>query len=290
MENLESDLLRVFVAVIECRGFSAAAERLHKTQSTVSQRLQKLEEMVGTPLMVRNSRSVALTAAGETFLIYAKQILKLHREAIDAATSKSRADVLRIGLPEDYAQHFLSPALTYLRQHYPEIRPDIVCETSTQLVARVHRGELDLALAVRHANTVQGEYLCDEPLVWVASPLLQLQADKPIPLAVYPEGCIFRAHGIAALTAAGRGWQVVYTSQSPGGIGIAIDAGEAVGITSLRLLPRHWRVLTEADGFPPLQAAELMFYYSPGVASPYVQPFASQLADALVMKQAPLCA
>ena len=53
--ELDGTLLKVFVAIIECQGFSAAAERLHKTQSTVSQSLQRLEDIVGTPLIRRTT-------------------------------------------------------------------------------------------------------------------------------------------------------------------------------------------------------------------------------------------
>ena len=83
--ELDGTLLKVFVAIIECQGFSAAAERLHKTQSTVSQSLQRLEDIVGTPLIRRTSRSVGLTPSGETFLIYARLIIKLQSEAVRAA-------------------------------------------------------------------------------------------------------------------------------------------------------------------------------------------------------------
>ncbi|MFZ4963709.1 LysR family transcriptional regulator [Pseudomonas gingeri] len=258
--HLDGTLLKVFVAIIECKGFSAAAERLHKTQSTVSQSLQRLEEVVGTPLVYRTSRSVSLTPSGETFLIYARRILKLHNEAINAAHLPGEGGCIHVGLPEDYAQYCLAGVLRDFREHFPKIRPDICCEMSVALVARLQRGELDLVLGVQHAHLQPGEFLCDEPLAWVTREGWVPGRDESVPLAVYAEGCAFRANAIDALAEAGRPWHVVYTSQSPRGIGVAIDGGGMVGVTARRLVPPGWRVLDERDGFPPIEPARLMLW------------------------------
>lgn len=260
--ELDGSLLKVFVAIIECHGFSAAAERLHKTQSTISQNLQRLEEIVGTPLVQRTSRSVSLTPGGETFLIYARQILKLHADAINAVQLPDEQVCIHVGMPEDYAQFCLAGVLRDFQTQFPQMRPDICCEMSTALVSRLQRGELDLVLGVQHANLQAGEYLCDEPLVWVAAEGWCAGAQASVPLAVYAEGCAFRANAVRALAEAGRAWHVVYTSQSPRGIGIAIEQGQSVGVTARRLVPAGWQVLDEAQGFPPIEPARLMFWRS----------------------------
>jgi len=260
--ELDGTLLKVFVAIIECHGFSAAAERLHKTQSTISQSLQRLEEIVGTPLVQRTSRSVSLTPGGETFLIYARQILKLHADAISAVQLPDEQVCIHVGMPEDYAQFCLAGVLRDFQGQFPQVRPDICCEMSTALVSRLQRGELDLVLGVQHANLQPGEYLCDEPLVWVAAEGWRAGEDESVALAVYAEGCAFRANAVRALAEAGRPWHVVYTSQSPRGIGIAIEQGQSVGVTARRLVPPGWQVLDEAQGFPPIEPARLMFWRS----------------------------
>lgn len=260
--ELDGSLLKVFVAIIECHGFSAAAERLHKTQSTVSQSLQRLEEIVGTPLVQRTSRSVSLTPGGETFLIYARQILKLHADAINAVQRPDEHVCIHVGMPEDYAQFCLASVLRDFQAQFPRVRPDICCEMSTALVSRLQRGELDLVLGVQHANMHPGEYLCDEPLVWVAAEGWYAAEDASVPLAVYAEGCAFRANALRALAEAGRAWHVVYTSQSPRGIGIAIEQGQSVGVTARRLVPAGWQVLDAAQGFPPIEPARLMVWRS----------------------------
>ena len=269
--ELDGGLLKVFVAIIECQGFSAAAERLHKTQSTVSQSLQRLEEIVGTPLIHPPSRSIGLTPSGETFLIYARQILKLHLEAVSAAQLPNEQVCIHLGMPEDYAQYCLGGMLKDFQAQFAQVRPDICCEMSTALVSRLHRGELDLVLGVEHAGLQPGEYLCDEPLVWVAAPSWSGVGRQSVPLAVYAEGCAFRANAVQALAQAGRSWQVVYTSQSPRGIAIAIEQGLSVGVMARRLVPEGWQILDEQQGFPAIAPARLMFWRSVGCQVPEVE-------------------
>lgn len=258
-ENLESDLLRVYVAVVECGGFSAAAERLHKTQSTISQRLQKLEAIVGTQLLIRTSRSLQLTAAGETFLDYARRILELHHEALQATNDSHRELSLEFGIPDDYAQNCLPPVLRAFQQRYPSVRPDVFCATSRELVAKVVRGELDAAVAVRHKDTGTGELVCEEELIWVASGNFELDISQPLPLALFPKGCVFRHSGLTALHTSELSYKVVYTSQSPRGLAIAIDDGLAIGISSRRLMKPEWQVIDDSR-LPPIQSVELMLY------------------------------
>jgi len=279
--HLDGTLLKVFVAIIECQGFSAAAERLHKTQSTVSQSLQRLEEVVGTPLIHRTSRSISLTPSGETFLIYARRILKLHNEAINAAHLPNDLACIHVGMPEDYAQYCLAGVLRDFREHFPKVRPDVCCEASVALVGRLQRGELDLVLGVQHANLQQGEFLCDEPLVWVTADNRAWADDPSVPLAVYAEGCAFRANAIDALAEAGRAWHVVYTSQSPRGIGVAIEGGETVGVTARRLVPEGWRILDERDGFPAIEPARLMLWRSSACQEPGLEAMVEMLGRQL---------
>jgi DNA-binding transcriptional LysR family regulator len=77
---LDFDLLRALVAVAECGGFRRAAERLHLTQSTVSQQIKRLEREAARPLFLRSTRAVALTDEGEMLLGDARRLLQLEDE------------------------------------------------------------------------------------------------------------------------------------------------------------------------------------------------------------------
>src|ERR1044071_5615436 len=110
---LDLDLLHSFVAVIECRSFTRAAERVHRTQSTVSQQIRKLEAALGTELLSRSTASgqVALTEAGEQLLPYAQRLLATAREAEDVMRKKAPDTIVRLGLPEDFKTGHLTDLL-----------------------------------------------------------------------------------------------------------------------------------------------------------------------------------
>ena len=66
---LDLELLRSFVSVVDAGGFTRAGERVHRTQSTVSQQIKRLEEDVGQPLLIRSGKDVTPTEAGEFGII-----------------------------------------------------------------------------------------------------------------------------------------------------------------------------------------------------------------------------
>lgn len=262
---MDTELLRAFIAVAECGGFSAAAKRLHRTQSAVSLQIKRLEERLDQTLLRRTSRSVALTDAGGTLLPYARRILELQAHAIGAVEQNTRPRHLRFGLSEEQALAFLPAFLGRFTADHPELHLEVVCDLSTAVIDRLEAGLLDLALTIRHRHTETGEVIAREPLVWVAAEGFEYDATSPLPVAVNPEGCAFRAQGFAALSHRGLDWRVVFTSQNPTGINLAIQTGMAVTIKTPRSVPRGCRILGEAEGLPHLPHVELELHRAPGM-------------------------
>jgi len=95
-------LLVSFVAVCETMSFTRAADRVSLSQSTVSQQVRRLEELLGKALFERTSHEVRLTEEGIKLLSYARRIIALNEEAHDALTGPWRDGVLRLGMPEDF--------------------------------------------------------------------------------------------------------------------------------------------------------------------------------------------
>jgi DNA-binding transcriptional LysR family regulator len=86
---LDLELLRSFVSVVDAGGFTRAGERVHRTQSTVSQQIKRLEDDVGQPLLNRSGKDVTPTEAGERLLSYARRLLALAEEARDVMARPS---------------------------------------------------------------------------------------------------------------------------------------------------------------------------------------------------------
>src|SRR5262245_62406602 len=148
---LDLDLLRSFVSVVDAGGFTRAGERVHRTQSTVSQQIRRLEETFGRPLLHRNGKSVALTEEGERLLSYARRILALAEEARDVVARPAGDGIVRLGIPEDFAAYRLAELLSDFARARPGLRLDVRSGVSVQSRRALERGELDLALFKRDA-------------------------------------------------------------------------------------------------------------------------------------------
>ena len=77
---LDLELLRSFVSVVDAGGFTRAGERVHRTQSTVSQQIKRLEEVLGCSLFERDRRGLRLTRSGERLFGKGKRLLGLNDE------------------------------------------------------------------------------------------------------------------------------------------------------------------------------------------------------------------
>ena len=99
IEMLDLELLKSFVSVVDSGGFTRAGERVHRTQSTVSQQIKRLEEDIGQLLLIRNGKDVTPTEAGERLLSYARRLLSLADEARDVVTQPGHEGAVRLGIP-----------------------------------------------------------------------------------------------------------------------------------------------------------------------------------------------
>jgi DNA-binding transcriptional LysR family regulator len=275
---LDIDLLRSFVSVVDAGGFTRASERVHRTQSTVSQQIKRLEDVVGRPLLQRIGKQAILTEEGERLISYARRILALEQEARDVVARPASEGVVRLGIPEDFAAYRLPELLSDFVHSRPGLRLDVRCGLSVQLQAALDRGELDLALIKRTANTPGGVAAWPERLQWVTSRMRPIDlGHDPVPLAVAEQGCLYRNQLIHALEAAGRMWHIAYTSPNLTGIQAAVSAGLGVSILpDVAILPEH-RIINALDGFPPITNTEIAL-----IAADNASPATRRLADVLV--------
>ena len=114
--------LRALLAVAEELNFTRAAERLHLTQQALSGQIRQLEARVGTRLVDRDSRRVALTPAGEALSEQARPLLAGAQHAVAAARAASGEDVhLTVGFIAPLTRRMAAPAI----QRFEQARPDV---------------------------------------------------------------------------------------------------------------------------------------------------------------------
>lgn len=283
LRDLDPELLRAFVAVVDGGGFTRAATKLHRTQSTISQQLKRLEERLGTPLMQRNTRSVALTERGELMLGYARRLLALNDEALQALAETQLQGSVRLGSAQDVADGGLADLLAHFTRLHPGVCLEVRVDANLILREEVERGALDLAVLIQEPG--QGGVGCDviERLrrVWVASPALVIDPDEPLPL-VLPNGpCLFRNAALSALDAIGRSWRIVLTTPSLAGIRAAVQAGLGVGVRTERWLESDLKIVD--DVLPPLPDVELALISAATTGEQVVQRLRTALLESLAL-------
>src|SRR5262245_40041488 len=140
---LELDLLTSFGSVVDTGGFTRAGERVHRTQSTVSQQIKRLEETLGYPLLHRDGKQATPTEQGERLVSYARRLLALEQEARDVVARPESEGVVRLGLPEDFAAYRLTEVVADFARSRPGLRLDVRCGLSVQARHAIEGGVLD---------------------------------------------------------------------------------------------------------------------------------------------------
>lgn len=254
------ELLRTFVSVVDAGGFTKAGERVNRTQSTVSQQIRKLEEQLGRPLLLRQraSKHIELTEDGERLIGYARRLVTLALEARSVLCGSDETFVVKLGVPEDFDVQRLMGLLSGFAQRFPRIRLDTVNGLSVDLHARLESKEIDLALVKRDRGAKQEAALASWPeqVNWVAGLALE-RIEDPVPLVVYPQGCIYRNRIVHALESSGRSWRVAFASQSLVGIQAAVSAGLGISLLPASAMLADHRLLSVVEGFAPVPASEL---------------------------------
>jgi DNA-binding transcriptional LysR family regulator len=274
---LDLELLRSFVSVVDAGGFTRAGERVHRTQSTVSQQIKRLEDDIGQPLLNRNGKDVTPTEAGERLLAYARRLLALAEEARDVVSRPGHEGAVRLGVPEDFAAYRLAKLLASFARSHPDLRLDVRADQSMVLKRDLERGDLDIALFKRAAGEKGGIAAWPERVHWVTSKTHPAHTKAgSVPLIGFPSGCLYRASAIHALESEGRTWHMTYTSSNLAGIQAAVAAGMGLSILSDIAIQADHRVLTVKDGFSPIDRTEVAL-----VASPEASPATLRLAERL---------
>jgi len=257
LPDLDLDLLRAFVAVAESGGFTPAGDLLGRTQSAVSQKVKRLEELTGNRLFERTSRSLALTRSGELLLGYARRIITLSEEAARQLVEPPVAGTMRLGIAEDFVPHQLPRLLSRFTRAHPGIRLDLTTGMSCALVEKLEAGALDLAIANRDGMARRGRLIWSEPLAWVAARDLTLDADRPLPLVSLAPPCSYRQIAAEALERVGRAWTTSCTAGSIVGVQAAVAAGLGITVLGRSFAQDGLRVLGQREGLPTLPATEV---------------------------------
>ncbi|MCP4616962.1 MAG: LysR family transcriptional regulator [Bradyrhizobium sp.] len=274
--TLDPDLLQAFVAVAEHRSFTRAAVALNRTQSAVSMQVKRLEERLQAELFHRTKTNVDLSAAGEGLLGYARRILTLNEEAVGRVREQNIEGRVRLGVMDDYGTLIVPPLLAGFVATFPLIHIEMETGLTSTMTDRL--GEAyDLVIAMHPEGRTEGELLRMEQAVWATSAEHRVEQLDPLPVALYPQGCLFRSWAMRALDEANRSWRLAFVSHSLSAVEAIAAQGLAVTVVKAGTFPSTLRRLTARDGMPPLPKAQICLHRAPKLSRA-----ASLLADHLV--------
>jgi LysR family nitrogen assimilation transcriptional regulator len=141
--------LRYFLQVVERKSFTKAAEQIGIAQPALGFQIRKLEEELQVQLLVRNSRGVLLTEAGQYLVTAARRIL------VDVATTSRHLvemggaprGEIRLGITPSFSQHLIIPLIEHCRRELPQVGIGFFEELSAILTEWIEDNRIDLALA-----------------------------------------------------------------------------------------------------------------------------------------------
>lgn len=248
MADVDTKLLRSFLTVAAERSFSRAAARVGCSQATMSQRILQLESMLGVALFRRDWHDVTLTPAGQDLRAEAQAVVDAHDGLIARVTRGRVAGSVRLGIAEDYVLPMLPRLWRMLRQQLPGVEISVLTGLSRDLCRQVDARSLDMAVVTLPDLVPQARVLTEPPLLWVAAPGFEMPEDNVLPLALFPEGCAFRAAALPRLTQPHR---LALVSASGQVIHAAAVAGLAVTVMAAGTIPQDLAPLSNLPDLPP---------------------------------------
>lgn len=251
---MDSLTLHCFLAVSQTGSFTKAAEIVKRTQSAVTQQINKLEKLTGTQLFDRGKQTT-LTKDGEIFHEYAKKIFSLQMEVLDRFKQPELEGEVRFGIPEDFATVFLSDVLVDFARQHPRILLKVECDLTLNLFEHFKQSQLDMVLVKmsKPEDFPNGVEVWSESLEWVGQEIRPEIANEqfPVPLVLSPQPCVYRSRAIEALESLNIPWRIIYTSPSHAGIIASVKAGMGVTVLPRKLIKKPLNIIKNPK-LPPL--------------------------------------
>jgi DNA-binding transcriptional LysR family regulator len=169
---MDIELARTFIEIVSTGSFIRASERLNVAQTTVSARIQNLEQQLGRQLFTRHKGGASLTPAGEQFLRHAPMFIQLWQRTLhQVAVPVGRRAVLTVGSEVSLAQPLLLDWVRWMRQSLPDIALRVHVDVPQDLINQVASGIVDIAImyAPQHRPGLKIDLLLDDKLVLVTT-------------------------------------------------------------------------------------------------------------------------
>jgi DNA-binding transcriptional LysR family regulator len=275
--DIDTALLRAFVAVVETGSVTGAAALLNLTQAAVSQQLKRLEELFGTQLFERHHRRLVLRPNGERLLAHAHKLIALNDEVWGAMSAPAYEGEVRLGVPHDIVGPYLPPILRRFDKAWPRVRVSLKCTTTAQLLELLRKGDIDLTLTTE--QRAGGTTLLEDELVWVGAVNGAASGRDPLPVSLGDDKCAFRPAVLKALRAAGRDWRPVCEVSSMEPLLASIEADLAIAPLLRTTIPHYLQPIDRDRRLPRLPKFFINLYLPPARQSEIALELARHIAQ-----------
>ena len=260
--NLDLDLLRTFVAVADLNTFAAAAAAVCRTQSAVSQQMQRLEQLVGKELFARHGRNKLLTEHGIQLLGYARKILRFNDEACMSLMFSNLQGVLTLGASDESADTILPFLLNRISSVYPKLALDVSVKRNAFMVEMLNENKVDLVVTTHRPGQFDCLTLRTSPTHWYCAAEYVLQKGEPVSLVLLDDPSPFRDMVLTALNEANIPWRLAYVASTLPAVRAAVKAGLGVTARPVEMMSPDLRVLGKSDGLPALPDTEYLLCHN----------------------------
>lgn len=260
--NLDLDLLRTFVAVADLNTFAAAAAAVCRTQSAVSQQMQRLEQLVGKELFARHGRNKLLTEHGIQLLGYARKILRFNDEACMSLMFSNLQGVLTLGASDESADTILPFLLNRISSVYPKLALDVSVKRNAFMAEMLNENKVDLVVTTHRPGQFDCLTLRTSPTHWYCAAEYVLQKGEPVPLVLLDDPSPFRDMVLTALNEANIPWRLAYVASTLPAVRAAVKAGLGVTARPVEMMSPDLRVLGKSDGLPALPDTEYLLCHN----------------------------
>ncbi|OQP86400.1 LysR family transcriptional regulator [Rhizobium rhizosphaerae] len=264
---MNTRFLETFIWAARLSSFSAAAERLHTTQASVSNRIAALERELGVTLFTRDVRCVNLTQAGRLALEHAEKIVSLTGEFRQTVSRREALrGTIRLGAADTIVYAWLPLLIRRMNEQYPGVSLDLSIDTSLKISQRIQGGDIDLGFIMGPvlAPEIYSAPLCIFESCWVGATGLDLPEGSltlddiaHFPLLTFSAGSQPHQALRAMLDAHGLSDSRIYNSNSLSIMTRLVAAGVGVGALPRVLVEDiirsgEARVLAISPVVPPL--------------------------------------
>jgi DNA-binding transcriptional LysR family regulator len=294
--DIDLDLARSFLTVVESGGFTPASKRLHITQSGITLKIKRLEDQLNCRLFNRTTKPLELSQEGEIVLGYARRLLDLNQEMAQRVAKPKKESVLRLGVVDHFGPELLPLWIAHFKENFPNVKITSDIGVTHDLLQDLEDDKFDLVIAsagytamkeYKLAPSIQETHLQTEKMLWVRAKNSKIDPkESPLPLVMFGVKCRFRPITLEALQKAGRTYEIIFVGGNLNSVQTGVLADLGLSVLSPLSLAQDMVILGSDSGLPKLPTADLAIYSRKKEGHPMIKRLTTFLVDSVALWEA----